>query len=178
MNLLLPFLLLAHIISPHQAHLNAVLARSAAAGDAAKIAVCLTQGADINAKTLLDQTPLEIAVEYRHIEAVRLLLNHHANVNLGSSFGTPLTWAAQNGDVAITRLLLDRGAWVDYGGQTATPLSAVLLSVAKAPAPSDSVMLDVAVQISPNTPHNRRLGRLFRAKLSNRAKIIRYFTFG
>ena len=164
MNLLLTFLLLAHTISPQQAHLNAVLARAAVLGDTQKMAVCLRGGANVNTYTLLYQTPLELAVEYHHYDAARLLLDNGAHINSASGFGTPLTWAVQNGDVALTRLLLDRGAWVDYGGQTATPLSAVLLFVVKAQAQPESNMMDMAVEILPNTPHNRRLAQLFRAK--------------
>lgn len=163
MNLLLIFLLMAHTVSPYQSHLNAVLMRAAASGDTRKITIRLQEGADINARTLLGHTPLELAVEYHHFEAVDLLLDHRANVNLGSSFGTPLTWAVTNGNVDITRLLLIRGAKPDNGGPSVTPLAAVLLYTMNAKPQPDS-LIGLTVQISPDTPHNRRLAQQIKEK--------------
>lgn len=46
-----------------------------------------------------------------HIQAVRVLLNHGANVNASANCGTtPLIDAASNGHNTIVKLLLDHGA--------------------------------------------------------------------
>jgi len=65
---------------------------------------------------------LDAAVAGNHTEVVRLLLEHHASVNVRSSGGmTPLQKAAQNGNLEVCRLLLEKGADVaarDDAGKT------------------------------------------------------------
>ena len=59
-------------------------------------------------------TPLCQAAENGHETAVRLLLNHDANIDVQNGAGkTPLRLAAENGHEAVVRLLLDRGANVE-----------------------------------------------------------------
>lgn len=78
---------------------------------------------DARARNSLANTPLLCAVIGEHIEAVRLLLAHGANVNGANEAGaTPLHKAAVLGNSEIVRLLLAHGANVNArnsGGQTA-----------------------------------------------------------
>ena len=160
---LLPFVVLLSALTPHQSHLNTILARAAALGDTAKVEAELRAGADINMETLLGQRPLELAAEYRHLGTVRLLLNHGAWVNSASGFGTPLSWAVLGQNIAITRLLLIRGAWPDYGGQTSSPLTLALLC-SDDPQRQSSNVSSTFIEILPHTAHNRRLARLLEKK--------------
>lgn len=66
-----------------------------------------------------DATPLLMAVFRGQREAVKLLLDAGADVNVvGGEGDTPLRWAAQVGDIELARVLLDRGAArdIDVGG--------------------------------------------------------------
>ncbi|KAH8821773.1 ankyrin repeat-containing domain protein [Xylogone sp. PMI_703] len=66
--------------------------------------------ADINKKT-----PIQIAVQNRHVEMVKLLLISGANPDLpfSNSHHTPLQWASINGDKDMVELLLEYGASVN-----------------------------------------------------------------
>jgi ankyrin repeat protein len=55
------------------------------------------------------QTPLHLACSVGHFEAVDVLLNNGATVNVADKFGqTPLHIAAAKGRVHVVRLLLQR----------------------------------------------------------------------
>jgi len=59
-------------------------------------------------------TPLYTAAEEGHVEVVRVLLNHGANVNITDKNGfSPLYAADQRRHVEVVRELLNRGAKVD-----------------------------------------------------------------
>ncbi|OQN95418.1 hypothetical protein B0A48_18433 [Cryoendolithus antarcticus] len=56
-------------------------------------------------------TPLMIAVERRHMEAMQLLLSKSADPNIRNAHGwTPLHFAAKHGDIEIIELLVKAGA--------------------------------------------------------------------
>ena len=86
------------------------------------------EGADINA--IYDEkegvTPLHIACTMEFVEAVKLLIQHHANLNIQDYRDeTPLYKAAEKNNVEIVTLLLESGAEVntkDYYGKPKTPL--------------------------------------------------------
>jgi ankyrin repeat protein len=69
-----------------------------------------------------DATPLLMAVFRGQPEAIRLLLDAGADVNVrGSEGDSPLRWAVQAGDLVLARLLLEHGAARDIdasGGPT------------------------------------------------------------
>ncbi len=59
-----------------------------------------------------NRSPLMIAAEFGHAEAVRLLLAHNASVTI-KDYNTrlvPLCYAAQNGNPEIVKLFIDKGA--------------------------------------------------------------------
>lgn len=89
-------------------------------GPFASVAVLLEHGASADGwDAQHDATPLLMAVFRDQIEAVRLLLDAGADVNVvGGEGDSPLRWAAQTGDIELVRLLLDRGAArdLDVGG--------------------------------------------------------------
>jgi len=70
-----------------------------------------------------DETPLLIAVQRNHIEAVRLLLAAGADPNVRDNVGySPLRWCAEHGYLEMARLLLLCGATKmidDWGGDSA-----------------------------------------------------------
>ena len=95
----------------------------------------IKQGANINfackfilgGKSDCNTTPLHVAVEKQSHDAIEVLINANANVNLPDSCGkTPLHHACQNCDVIATRLLACSGAntqLVDKRGTTALQLA-------------------------------------------------------
>ncbi|KAJ3059323.1 Ankyrin-3, partial [Rhizoclosmatium hyalinum] len=84
--------------------------------------ILLNYGADVNARGILDWTPLHRA---NNRSIALLLLDHGAKVNaLDSSDKSPLYYAVCYGyrDIELSRLLLERGAYVDQMGDNGTPL--------------------------------------------------------
>ncbi|CAL1535690.1 unnamed protein product [Lymnaea stagnalis] len=71
----------------------------------------------VNRPNRLSFCPLHMAVEEGHLDAVRTLIKHGADVNKPLSAGkdkvTPLMLAAQRGDLNIARLLVQSGAAVE-----------------------------------------------------------------
>ncbi|XP_029414483.1 ankyrin repeat and SOCS box protein 3 isoform X1 [Nannospalax galili] len=74
--------------------------------------ILLEAGADPNATTLEENTPLFVAVENGQIDVLRLLLRHGANVNGSHSMcgWNSLHQASFQGNVEIIKLLLRKGA--------------------------------------------------------------------
>ena len=78
----------------------------------AKYIIC-THGEDVNAGSGFHRTPLRAASNKGHIDVVRVLLDHGANVNTIDKRNTPLRSAYVGGHLEIMRLLLEHGADVD-----------------------------------------------------------------
>ena len=84
-------------------------------GDTEILDLLITAGADTNAReNVKTHTALMLAVGGQHIEAVKLLVEHGAEVSARSvNDFTPLLFAAQQGSVEIGRILLNKGADVN-----------------------------------------------------------------
>ena len=81
--------------------------------DAIKGPICaaLKEGANLNAKNGLGETPLHWAVQMGRSEVVRFFIDKGANPNgRTKNGGTPLHWAASKGDVDVAEVLISNGA--------------------------------------------------------------------
>ncbi len=76
------------------------------------IAALLNAGADANEKLPLGRTPLMVASRTGNVDAMKVLLDHGAEVNAKENLRgtTPLMWAADEGHAAAIQLLIQRGA--------------------------------------------------------------------
>lgn len=91
---------------------------AARSGDAAIVQKLLKDGIDVNAKFRYGATALSYACDRGHVEVVKLLLAHGADVNIKDTFygATPLSWAASPAQTRkpqhaeIVGLLLKQGA--------------------------------------------------------------------
>jgi outer membrane protein assembly factor BamB len=85
---------------------------AARSGDLETIKKLVAAGVDVNAKTKYNATALAYACDKGHVDIVRYLLEHGAEVNTTDNFYdfTPLGWAGFNEHVEIVGLLLDNGA--------------------------------------------------------------------
>lgn len=71
----------------------------------------IEKGADINARSIEDITPLHWACEENHREIAKLLIENKADVNIADFYGfTPLHVACESGHFRIARLLIENGA--------------------------------------------------------------------
>jgi len=92
---------------------NEDLLDAAKRGDSAAVKSLLAKGADVNARTRYNQTPLMLAADKGHTEIVKLLVEANADVNVTDTFYksvTALSAAAQRGHAGIVKLLLEKGA--------------------------------------------------------------------
>jgi len=92
---------------------NSVLARAIATGDADFVEMVLaTEETDIvDEGNAWGMTALHLAAENGHIDMVKTLLNHDAEVDAKNEMGaTPLFYAAGNGYPDVVKLLLASGA--------------------------------------------------------------------
>jgi ankyrin repeat protein len=129
-----------------------------AAGDLEKTRLLLEHGADVNAESTLQRTPLMIAARHPGgAPIVKLLLEHGANVNPhphpeGNS--SPLLEAVTAGDAASFRLLVEHGADVAALGETGLTMAVasncpscleVLAAKITKPAAFTGALADIAV---------------------------------
>ena len=82
-------------------------------GELARVKQLLADGADVNTRDFNGQTPLHLAVGYKHLEVTKLLLEKGANVHAKDYEGnSPLQFGIGNsgGDSEIVDLLQSHGA--------------------------------------------------------------------
>ncbi|KAH9985686.1 hypothetical protein BJV77DRAFT_1152736 [Russula vinacea] len=104
-----------HPLAKHPSPLNATALYYASLCGFSGVAsyIICTHGEDVNALSGYHGTPLRAASYKGHIDVVRVLLDHGANVNTIDKKKTPLTSAYGGRHLEIVRLLLEHGADVD-----------------------------------------------------------------
>jgi len=80
-------------------------------GDVVGVNRLLDDGANVNARTRYDSTPLFFACDRGHLEIVRLLIERGADLNVKDNFynATALGWAMNKKHDAIVALLIEKG---------------------------------------------------------------------
>lgn len=94
---------------PNDRYRNTLLFRAAEAGKAGTLALLLSEGADLEAKSN-GFTPLYMAASNGRLEAVRVLLEGGADPNAPTRGTSALNAARLQGHEAIIALLLEKGA--------------------------------------------------------------------
>ena len=81
-------------------------------GNIERVKKCISYGADVNAKSNYNQTPLQYAARLGHKEIVELLLAHGADVNyVGENWdSTAAEHAMKSNHTEIVRMLISKGA--------------------------------------------------------------------
>jgi hypothetical protein len=112
-DLVLVMLISIFPITALSQNVNDDLIAAAKKGDVEAVKSLLARGADVNAKTRYNQTPLMFAAEKGHLEVVRNLIEAGADVNVTDTFYkffTALYGAASKGHADVVKLLLEKGA--------------------------------------------------------------------
>ncbi len=88
------------------------MSEAAERGDAQILAMLLKAGADVESPNAMGQTALMTVARTNHVDAARLLLAHHAQVNAVEQWRgqTALMWAAAQSQPEMVALLLQHGA--------------------------------------------------------------------
>ena len=110
------------------------LSEAARKGDAAAVTKLLDEGVDVNTRFRYDRTALSFAADRGHVEVVKVLLAHKADVTIKDTFysAIALTWAIspamerKPAHTDVVRLLLE------HGGYSADALSAALQAATRA----------------------------------------------
>src|SRR4029434_10125770 len=91
---------------------NEALWEAARTGDTTRITAALAQGADVNAKSRYDVTPLIFAAGNGRLEAAKLLLSRGADVNAQDTFyrARAADMAVANGYVEVAVFLVQNGS--------------------------------------------------------------------
>jgi ankyrin repeat protein len=88
-----------------------ILFAAAAQGNTRAINQCIDKGANVNAVTLRQITPVFCAAQHGCVKAIELLFNRGADINLRDIDGwTPLMYASQHGHELATLTLIASGA--------------------------------------------------------------------
>ena len=88
-----------------------------------------THAEDVNAKCYSDRTPLHVASEEGHADAVRVLLDHGALVNSQDHLNwEPLHFASSTGNVKVAELLLEHEATLNAQSYFGSPVYLASLS--------------------------------------------------
>jgi len=101
-----------HKLTMEDPKLVAALFSAAEKGDLDEIARVLDLGVDVNVTELNGSTPLVDAVNYKQADAVALLLERGAVVEL-RNWDPPIIWAALDRSHGIIEMLLNHGAHID-----------------------------------------------------------------
>ena len=104
------FLPVAAIGQNSKQELNEQFWEAVRIGDPASVTALLDKGADVNAKFRYGMTALFKASERGHLEVVKILLAHGADVKVKDTFygATAMTWALQNDHIEVVNALLDK----------------------------------------------------------------------
>jgi uncharacterized protein len=88
------------------------MAEAAERADARILALLLKAGADVESPNPHGQTALMTVARTDHVDAAKLLISHHANVNAVEQWRgqTALMWAAAQGQPEMVKLLLNHAA--------------------------------------------------------------------
>jgi ankyrin repeat protein len=106
---------------------NDLLFCAAGDGTAEDIDRALSQGAQINARSVSELTPLFVAAGARHAVGVRALLDRGADPNAIADTGlTPLYSAVVSDDPAVIEMLLGAGANANFVNRGETALDAAI----------------------------------------------------
>lgn len=102
---------------------------AAMSGKAELVRHCLENGADVNAKDQKHQsTALMWAAHNGHVEALKILIAHGANIEQKRFKGETALWfAAQKGQLETLKILADKGADINTIGRDGDSALAVAL---------------------------------------------------
>ena len=105
---IMSYINISYAVEPY---LNTQLLEAASVGDAEGAKDALHNGADVDARDRLGNTPLILASDGGYQEVVRLLIAYKASVNAVNKFGyTPLMSAVTNSHRYIASILIKAGA--------------------------------------------------------------------
>jgi hypothetical protein len=142
-------------------------------GDITQVKALLDKGANVNAKTRYNQTPLFFACDRGNLEIAKLLIDRGADVNAKDNFynATPLTWAMSKKNKDIIALLIEKGVDPsDALRQSVQSGNKDLLVLILDKGKTDPAMLSDALQLAESAKKTEMIEML----TAKGAKVITY----
>lgn len=93
-----------------QDRLNLLLACAIMEHDEKKARDLILLGADVNRKSAIKETPLGLAIEYKLISIVKVLIEYGADVDAYIGDWPPIMFACENDNAEMVKVLIDAGA--------------------------------------------------------------------
>jgi ankyrin repeat protein len=120
-------------------------------GDASIVEMLIAAGADVNIQAPGHPSPLYLAIQQKHLEAARSLLNHGASPDFAVKEWTLLQRAAYRGDLDVVKLLIESGA--DLSRSTSSAPPPLLIAAGQGQVAVVQVLLNAGADV------NTRFGR-------------------
>ena len=145
-------------------------AEAAEAGDGARLAALVEQGADVNAAQADGMTALHWAAWRDDVKAAKLLVGAGANAAAANRYGvTPIALAATNGSAPMIRLLLDAGA----DANTSLPGGETVLMTAARTGDIDALTALLDAGADPNAAEERGQTALMWAAAEGHVLVVK-----
>ncbi len=175
---------------------GAELHEAARKGDLAQVQLLLGAGVPVNIKSEYGATALSFAADKGHLDLVKFLISHGAEVDVTDTFyqSTPIIWAAYNGRAEVVRVLVEAGAdasgalgmaverdklevvraLLDSGKLKPEALPGTL-AAAKASGKTEVVKLLEAAGVKPPPPANAKIDPAILASYAGRYENDQFF---
>ncbi|KAJ5067024.1 ankyrin repeat protein [Anaeramoeba ignava] len=135
------------------------------------ISLLVEKGANVNAKTKENKTPLHIACQNNSFPLIKFLLSKGADINPSIAWiQSPFQFACQNGSIDVIKYLINKGAYIN--GKTSEDQTALHFACQNNSVKVIDFLISLGLDIHEKTKDNQTI--LHYACKSNSLEVIQY----